>query len=136
MKHSRIVGVWLVLAGLMVVNGVFRVAVLYPMLGHSLGDVISPLLGMVIVIGASRPFLHESDMVAESPWRVSIVWVLLTIAFEVALGRATGTSWSTIAGAYAIWNGELWPLVVLCVAAAPFVWAPRPIRIAHGGPAT
>jgi hypothetical protein len=136
MKHSRIVGVWLVLAGLMVVNGILRVAILSPLLGRSLGDVISPLLGMVIVIGASRPFLHESEMVAESPWRVSIVWVLLTIAFEIVLGRATGSSWSAIGGAYAIWNGELWPLVVLCVAAAPFVWAPRPNRLSHGGSLT
>lgn len=134
MKHSRIIGVWLVIAGLMIVNGIFRVAILYPLLGRSLGDVVSPLLGIVIVIGASRPFLHGSEMVAESPWLISAVWVVLTIAFEVSLGRATGLSWSTIGAAYAIWEGELWPLVVVSVAAAPFVWAPR--RVTQGGHAT
>jgi hypothetical protein len=134
MKHSRIIGVWLVIAGLMVVNGVSRVAVLYPLLGHSLGDVISPLLGIVIVIGASRPFLHGSEMVAESPWLVSAVWLTLTIAFEVFLGRSTGLSWNAIGAQYAIWEGELWPLVVISVGAAPFVWAPRPLS--HGRHAT
>ena len=53
----------------------------------------------------------------------SITFVVLTVAFECALGVLVDhKSWTEIADHYAIWCGELWPIVLAFVAFTPFLW--------------
>lgn len=52
-------------------------------------------------------------------------WLGLTVVFELVFGYfIDGKSWRELADAYALWNGSLWPLVLLCLVATPFLWAP------------
>ncbi len=127
MKLKHVLGAWLVVAGLMICNGLVRVAFLGPLLGVEAAEMMSVFLGIVIVSGASRPFLapHAPQSRAEI-WRVSMIWVATTIAFEVALGRLSGRTWSEIAGAYSLWTGSFWPLILLAVGLAPFMWLRHP----------
>jgi hypothetical protein len=52
----------------------------------------------------------------------SALLVVLTVAYEFAIGVRGGQSLREIAGAYAFWRGELWPLVLVALAATPFLW--------------
>ena len=44
---------------------------------------------------------------------VGFIWVLLTIAFEFALGKATGKSWEYLFRDYNIAEGHIWPVFLV-----------------------
>ena len=68
---------------------------------------------------------------AIGPVGVSIGWLGMTVAFEELFGHyVDGKSWTDLAANYAIWRGRLWPLVLLMVVLAPFLWSRSPER--HG----
>jgi len=55
-----------------------------------------------------------------TPFRALLAWfVLLAVAFEVALVRGSGRPWQDVIDQYALWKGSLWPLLVLWVLVAP-----------------
>jgi hypothetical protein len=54
---------------------------------------------------------------------VGVLWVALTLAFEIAIGRALGLSWARIASDYDLLHGGLMPLGLLAMALTP--WAVR-----------
>ena len=130
MSTARILAIWLLLAVLMVLNGVMREIVLVPQIGGS-AAAVSAILGIAIILGATGLFFHP---LAGAPTatlvRTSVLLVALTIVFEFVFGHwVDGKSWAELAGNYAIWNGRLWPVVLGSLAIAPFLWgrwvAPR-----------
>jgi hypothetical protein len=54
---------------------------------------------------------------------VGVLWVVLTLAFEILIGRALGLSWARIASDYDLLHGGLMPLGLLAMALTP--WAAR-----------
>jgi len=54
---------------------------------------------------------------------VGVLWVVLTLAFEIVTGRALGLSWPRIASDYDLLHGGLMPLGLLAMALTP--WAAR-----------
>lgn len=119
----RLLLAWLALAVVMSANGVFREVVLRPRLGAAAG-VVSALLGIALLLAVTRalfPDLTRLDGAALA--RVSVALVAATVAFETVLGLAVdGRSWRDLLGHYALWRGELWPLVLATLAATPFLW--------------
>lgn len=64
---------------------------------------------------------------------VGALWVALTLAFEVLLGRLTGASWSRLLEDYDLSRGGLMPLGLIAMALTP--WLVRRLRepvSAHG----
>ena len=123
MSTARILAIWLLLAVLMVLNGVMREIVLVPQVGAS-AAALSAIVGIGIILGATGLFFHR---LAGAPTatlaRTSVLLVVLTIAFEFVFGHwVDGKSWAELAGNYAIWNGRLWPVVLASLAVAPFLW--------------
>jgi hypothetical protein len=128
MRLSKILLVWLMLAGLMFCNGVLRVAFLVPLLGVEAAEMMSVFIGISIVFAAPRPFLAPlAPLPRAAIWRVSLIWVAATIAFEAGLGRLGGRSWSEIAGSYSLWTGSFWPVILFAVGFAPFLWLRGPV---------
>jgi urea transporter len=126
MRTSKILAVWLLIAGLMVVNGFVREIGLKSWLGQRPAEVLSVVLGTAIVIVVTRAFLiRAAPTTTVQLLRVSLTWLLLTVAFELGLGFSAGRSFPEMIRAYAFWNGSLWPLIPASLAAAPFLWAPR-----------
>jgi hypothetical protein len=61
--------------------------------------------------------------------RVSATWFVLTVAFELVFGHYVDhKSWTELADNYAIWRGNLWPLVLASLVRAPFIWGRRARR--------
>jgi hypothetical protein len=54
-------------------------------------------------------------------FRIGACWVLLTVIFEIALGRATGASWSRILSDYDPAQGGFMLLGLAVMLAAPFL---------------
>jgi len=54
---------------------------------------------------------------------VGLMWMVLTIIFEFALGRyVVGDSWGKLIGDYDILEGRVWVLFILWVGLAPFAF--------------
>jgi uncharacterized membrane protein len=55
---------------------------------------------------------------------LGLAWVCLTLVFEFAFGRLVQEkTWPELLQAYTFRDGNLWPVVLLVVAAAPWVAA-------------
>ena len=124
MPLMRVLTVWLILAVLMSANGILRETVLRSSLGDRPADVLSAALGITLILVVTafgfRPLagLALSRLIA-----VSVLLVGLTVVFEVVIGRLVDhKSWAELAGNYAFWRGQLWPLVLAVVALSPILW--------------
>lgn len=125
MSLIKLLGVWVILAAAMIANGILRVTVLQPRFGSTTAEVLSAVFGIIIILALTRPFLRPlAGATAPELLIVSVAWVVLTVIFEFTFGHwVDGKSWSELAGDYAIWRGRLWLLVLMTLAATPFIWA-------------
>jgi hypothetical protein len=102
--------------------------VLQPRFGDPAAEWLSAALGIVIILGITRPFLRP--LAGATPPELAVItvaWVVLTVVFEFVVGRfVDGKSWSELVSNYAIWRGRAWPLVLAVLAASPFIWARGP----------
>ena len=48
------------------------------------------------------------------------VWMVLTIAFEISLGRFTNKSWTYILGDYDLFAGRIWPIFLVWLLLLPY----------------
>jgi hypothetical protein len=107
-----------------IINGVIREAVYKNSLGdlraHQLSTLTGIILFGVIVWGLSRLWPLPS---AKQTWTVGFIWLAMTLAFEFLFGHfVAGHSWSKLLQDYNIFAGRLWPLILLWVTIAPYVF--------------
>jgi len=53
--------------------------------------------------------------------RIGIVWSVLTLAFEFGFGLLRGNSWKQLLQAYNMTEGQIWILIPIGVALAPYL---------------
>lgn len=122
---TRLIVVWVCMAIAMTANGIFREAVIKRMLSATAADVLSAVLGIIIIGVITRIGFSVISATATtgSLLATSVILVLLTVAFECTIGILVDhKSWSDLAGNYAIWRGQLWPIVLGFLAVTPFLW--------------
>ena len=126
MLLCRVVAVWAVPMGAEVVHGVLRSAYLVPRVGdlraRRLGAFIgSALILMIASVTAPWPRARTTPSQA----LVGSVWLLLTLAFEVGLGRVIlGYSWERVGSDYDVRLGGLLPVGLLVLILAPWLTSP------------
>jgi hypothetical protein len=117
--------IWMAIIPLAVLNGVFRESVLTRMLGAVGARAASGvMLGTAIfaLVYWAIPFVGRGS--AADFALIGFVWLACTIAFECGFGRVVvGKSWTEIFAPYFFRGGDLWPLVLLVVAASPYLAA-------------
>ena len=113
---------WLAVLGCAVFNGILREAILIPALGKTAGLLLSGLLLSALILVVTyialpwlRPFRLQQLV------GIGLVWVTLTLLFELAFGLVQGKAWPTLLEAYMFKDGNVWPLVLLTTAAAPYI---------------
>jgi hypothetical protein len=121
---ARAFAVWLLLITAEVVHGIVRTLVLTPVVGdfraRQLGVFTGSLLILLITaltirwIPASRP---------RTLLMIGSAWVVLTVAFEVGLGRMMGYSWERLGSDYNMLEGGLLPIGFMIMATSPFIAA-------------
>ncbi|MDQ3171761.1 MAG: hypothetical protein M3Q55_16625 [Acidobacteriota bacterium] len=119
--------VWLGIAVLAVANGGFRDVVLLPRFGDSAARAMSTLmLSVVILVVATATIGWISPRPQLDAWRIGVLWLSLTIAFEFLAGHYLfRVPWDRILADYNILNGRIWIVVLIVTLLAPAVAAFR-----------
>lgn len=126
MTWTRLLLTWLLLAVLMPVNGIVREGIFKRWMPERAAETLSVATGIAVILTVTRwLFRVPADESTARLAAQAAVLVLLTVAYEFAIGRSGGRPWRELAGHYAIWRGELWPLVLLALAATPWLWRGR-----------
>jgi hypothetical protein len=112
-------------------NGIFRELVIKQITSSLLAGVLSAAIGVLLIALITR--VGFSPLNRATPTRelvlLSVFLVVLTVLFETALGLFIDRkSVGQLAGHYAIWHGELWPIVLAFLAGTPFWWARWSLR--------
>ena len=90
------------------------------LLAHQLSTLIGiVLLGVVIRLYVRRwPFASARQALS-----VGLFWMLLTVAFEFLFFHYVGGhAWAVLLANYDLFEGRLWPLILLWVAFAPYLF--------------
>jgi hypothetical protein len=124
MSTNRVVLIWLLLAVCMIGNGIIREVALVRVFGRDFSELASVVLGIAIVLAVTSQFFRSTRaMGMDELFRVSILWLVMTVAFEFSFGHYVDhKTWSELAANYAIWRGRLFILVLVALGLAPFLW--------------
>jgi hypothetical protein len=126
MRIGRILGVWAMIAGLLFWNGALGLALFNPLFGREAGEMMTFFIAVAIIFGTSRVFLtEEPECTKAKAIRVSVLWMVLSLVFELGLGRVVGVFRPAMAPTYGMWDGSFWPLIVLSMGTAPIIWLRR-----------
>jgi hypothetical protein len=123
---ARALGIWVALLFTESIHGIVRRLVLEPLLGDLRARQVSVLTGallIVLVVWLTIRWLGTHP--PRRWWQVGLQWLVLTLAFEVALGRALGASWERIASDFDPRRGGFLAFGMLVIALAPRVLAAR-----------
>jgi hypothetical protein len=109
---------------LAIVNGSVREFLVTPRFGPRQGHAISTLLLFSAIVAVAFITIRWiGPATAAQAWRVGIVWLAFTLAFEFLAGHYLfGTPWGTILADYNVLEGRIWPLIPVVTLVAP-VWA-------------
>ena len=112
---------WLIILGLAIANGALREAVLIPSLGKPGGLVVSGVLLSAVVALVAYALVRVSKGVTVSQgFRIGVLWLSLTLAFEFAFGRfVQHQTWDELLDAYTFKDGNIWPVVLAVTLLAP-----------------
>lgn len=121
----RALTVWLGILVLAIANGALREAILIPALGKPPGLVFSGVLLSAVILAVAYcalPWLGRAP--AATYVAIGIGWLCLTLTFEFTFGRLIqGKPWPEILEAYTFKDGNIWSIVLLVTAIAPYVAA-------------
>jgi hypothetical protein len=126
MSTTRLLLTWLLLAVLMPVNGALREFGLKRFMSDAAAETLSVLTGVALILAVTRWLFRipaETGNVTLVGYAFTLV--VLTVAYEFSIGRAGGKSWSDLLANYAIWDGKLWPVVLIALACTPWLWRGR-----------
>ncbi len=113
---------WFGMMVLAIVNGAVRDGVYAARTGELRAHQIATGI-LLVLIGGYFWILGRFWPVpsAGRAWAVGALWLVMTLAFEVALGRLiAGHSWQRILHEYNLLAGRVWVLVPLWVLVAPY----------------
>lgn len=120
----KAVAVWLVILVLAFANAALREMVLEPWIGKIRGLTLSGLILSVLVLATAYVSLPWLDATRE-PQLIAIGagWFVLSLAFDLLLGMTQGERLRQQLDAYLFKRGNLWPVVLLVTASAPYLAA-------------
>jgi hypothetical protein len=119
----RSIAVWPIFIAIESINGTIRTLWLVPLVGELRAHQILFATGSLLILTIATlfvPWLKISNV--SQSIGVGVLWMLLTVVFEVGLGRlAFGYSWSQIAADYDLRQGRLMSFGLLLMLFAPLI---------------
>lgn len=115
---------WFTMLGAAMVNGGVRDLTygkqMDPLLANQLSCMSGIVLLGVVIYLYMRHWKLDSARLAI---KLGLFWVALTMAFEFLFFHyVAGRSWEVLLESYDMANGQLWPLILLWVAVAPYLF--------------
>lgn len=115
--------VWIVIILAETVHGIARIQILEPSVGEFRARQMAVFSGAAIIFLVTRSLIRWIG--ANGPFAlvaIGLCWVVLTIAFELLIGRFVfGFSWQRIAAEYDITSGSLMPLGLVFLVFCPLL---------------
>jgi hypothetical protein len=115
---------WFGMMILAVLNGGLRDSLYKPHIGEIAAHQISTII--LLIVFAVYFWLLASIWPIESAvqaWMIGIMWLVMTIAFEIALGRfVAGNPWSRVVHDYNVLAGRVWVVIPLWTLIGPYVF--------------
>jgi hypothetical protein len=123
MIFLRSIAIWLIFIIIESLNGTIRTLWLVPIVGDLWAHQISFVTGSLLILTISTIFVRWLNATSLAQlMSVGILWMLLTVVFEVSLGRwAFGYSWIQIAADYNLLQGRLMSLGLVLLVLAPLI---------------
>lgn len=121
---GRALVVWLLIALLETVHGILRGLWLVPALGEAAAQRLGFAIGCALVLAvawATSRWLGAATRAAQ--WQAGLLWLLLMLGFELAIGRARGFGWERIAAEFDPRQGGLMLVGLLLMGLAPLLGA-------------
>lgn len=121
---AKTILVWLAILAVAMLNGALRESILNPLFGKSVALPASGLILCVCILAAAvlaTPWFGNLESAVR--WRIGMLWLVLTVTFELIVGYAQHQSWRQLVDAYTLEGGNLWPLVLFTVLIAPWLGA-------------
>lgn len=121
---GRYVVGWLLLLTVAIGNGMLREAGFARVLPELAAHQLSTLTGMVFTGLCAWWLLRVWPLqAARQAWRVGLLWLLLTVAFEFLFGHfVAGHTWQHLLHDYNLAQGRLWSLFLLWIAVMPYLF--------------
>ncbi len=123
--YARALLVFLLIATVEVLHGAARVVFVAPRLGDFPSRQLAVFTGSVLILLVAIATVKWIG--ATAPRRlaaIGMLWVLLMVVFEIALGRFVfGLPWSRIGEDFDLVHGGLLPIGLLVLALAPIIAA-------------
>ncbi len=124
MSKLRPLLAWFVMLLIAMVNGSLRDFTyglhMSELMAHQLSTVIGILLFALVIHQYVRRWPPASTRTA---WSIGLFWMALTMAFEFLFFHyVAGHSWQKLLANYDLTAGRLWPLILLWVACAPYLF--------------
>ena len=123
-QACRAVAIWVLILVLAMGNGLLRQTLLVPWLGAVAGLLASGLLLCALILAMTWLLLPWLGVRGAGPLLgVGLGWLALTLGFEFSFGLLRGQSGQALLAAYTFRGGNLWPLVLVVTALAPWLAA-------------
>ncbi len=120
----RSLAVWVVIILAESVHGTLRQLLLVPVMGDLPARRVSVFSGALIIFGVTWLFIRWMRVGSRRRLlQVGALWVGLTVAFEILLGRALGYSWYRLLEDYDLTRGGLMGLGLIAMLFTPWVAA-------------
>lgn len=129
--------VWLLLMCVESAHGVYRRLFLEPYVGDFMARRVSFFTGALLILGVASFFVGWiRAATTRRLLTVGLLWLLLTLGFELALGRfVLGLAWERLALEYDVTRGALMPFGLIFLAFSPLIAARlRGLSTAGGAP--
>lgn len=117
--------IWVIIALMAIINGLFRENVLIPSLGPHIATPVSGiLLSIIVFIVTYVSFPVFGKQHALTYFFIGFQWVCMTLLFEFLFGHyVMGKPWSAIVQVFNIMKGDLMILVLLVSLISPLLVA-------------
>jgi hypothetical protein len=123
----RAIVVWMLIMLAETGHGAIREVFIAPMIGDLPARQLGVFVGCGIIFAIA--WLTARWMGArtrQAQWRVGVLWLVLTLGFEILLGRMLGMSWARILSDYNLARGGLMLIGLAFLFSAPrLAWALR-----------
>lgn len=121
--------VWLIIIAAEFVHGTLRILLLEPVVGDFRARQLTVFSGILIILAITRLFIGwMRPLTRARQIYVGLMWTILTVAFEISLGRILNLSWERIFSDYNLANGGLMGFGLLFLFFAPLIAAKLPPR--------
>lgn len=117
------IGIWLLFVLLAILNGMFRVALIIPIVGNYAGHIISTVILVTVIFVVTWIYVKKQNITSQKhAVQIGSLWLILTAAFEFLFGHfVMKHSWESLLKDYDIFEGRVWILVLAATLLAPII---------------